>query len=169
MKVSMIAAVARNGVIGVDNRLPWHLPADLRHFRRLTMGHVLIMGRKTFEAAGPLDGRRILVLSRRPRELPQGVELVRSLDEGLRVAQEEGEEEVFVAGGAEVYRLALPHADTIYLTRVEADFEGDTCFPELDPQRWQVRERRDCGPDERNPWPYSFLTLERVRPPRSGA
>lgn len=158
----MIAAVARNGVIGVENRLPWRLPADLRHFRRLTMGHFLVMGRRTFESSGPLDGRCILVLSRHSPQLPAGAELVRSLDEAVARAQAEGEDELFVAGGEEVYRLALPRADRIYLTRVEAEFDGDTRFPELDPGSWRVRERLDFEPDERNPWAYSFLTLERA-------
>ena len=136
-----MAALAANGVIGRDGELPWSLPADLRRFRSLTTGHHLLVGRKTWESIGrPLPERRILVLSRSDElDLPATVERVGSLDEGIRRARARGEDELFVAGGAEVYRLALPLADRMYLTRVEGRPAGDTRFPPWRAQDWTLR------------------------------
>jgi dihydrofolate reductase len=160
MKVSLIAAMARNRVIGRDNRLPWHLPADLRRFKRLTMGHTMILGRKTFESVGrPLPGRPMIVVTRQEGYAPEGVRVAHSVQEALAMAQ--GEDEVFVAGGAEIYRQTLPVADRLHLTVIEEDFAGDTWFPEYDEAQWEVVEREDHGPSAGFPFPFSFRVLDR--------
>ncbi len=152
--------MAENRVIGRENRLPWHLPADLRRFKRLTMGHALIMGRKTFETVGrPLPGRRTIILTRDPGYHAFGAEVVQSLDAALaRVADDD---EPFVAGGEHVYRLALPHADRIYLTVIHAEIPGDVHFPEFDDDAWQLVEDERFEPDARHRYPYSFRRYER--------
>jgi dihydrofolate reductase len=137
--VTILAAVARNGVIGVDGGLPWHLPDELALFKRLTLGHVLVMGRKTYESVGrPLPGRTTVVVTRQPGWEPaaEGVLRAGSLPEALRLAREI-DDEVFVVGGAEVYEAALPEADRLALTFVEADPVGDTRFPEVDWSQWR--------------------------------
>jgi dihydrofolate reductase len=162
MILSCIAAVADNGVIGSRGALPWHAPADLKHFRKTTWGHHLIMGRTTYETVGrPLPGRTTIVLTHRTDfRAPEGVLVAHSLEQALdRCA---GEEEVFVVGGAVVYRAALPHANRIYLTRVHASPEGDTLFPELDATAWRVVSEREHEPDERNPVRLTFQVLERT-------
>jgi dihydrofolate reductase len=160
MTVSMIAAMGANRAIGLRGRLPWRLPADLRFFKEKTWGHVVIMGRKTFESVGkPLPGRRNLVITRRKAFRSEGVEIAGSLREALDLAA--GEKEVFVCGGAEIYRQALDRADRIYLTLIHENFEADTFFPEFDPRVWEERERVNHDPDERNPYAYSFVVYER--------
>ncbi len=167
MKVSLVAAVARNGVIGRDGGLPWHLPADLARFKALTWGHTLIMGRRTWDSVGrPLPGRRTIVLSRSLEAAPEGAELAADLDAALALAA--GEEEVFIAGGEEVYRQALPRADRLYLTRVEVDALGDTRFPVFDEGDWRLVERVGHAADERHAWAFSFEVLERSRSRRTG-
>jgi dihydrofolate reductase len=162
MRVSIIAAVAKNGTIGVENRLPWRLPADLRHFKTLTMGHHLIMGRKTFESVGTLPGRPTIVVSRRGlAECPQGVRVAPSVPEALDVARRAGETEAFIAGGAEIYRVGLDYADRMYLTRIEKSFAGDARFPDFDAEEWSEVEKRTHEPDEKNPHRFSFVVLER--------
>lgn len=161
MIVSLIAAVAENGVIGRDGALPWSLPADLRHFRTLTTGHHVVMGRRTHDSIGRALPERVnLVLTHRPQSLAPGCRAVTSLDEALRVARDAGESEIFVIGGAELYALALPDADRVYLTRVAATVDGDVRFPALDPARWREvsSEMRDA--DERNPHALAFTRLE---------
>lgn len=166
MKVSIIAAVASNGVIGRDNQLPWHLSADLRRFKHLTMGHHLIVGRKTFESIGrALPGRSMIVVSRRRPELPEGVRLAGSLVTAVDLADRAGDDEAFVAGGAEIYALALPLADRIYLTRIEAEFDGDTHFPHLDPAEWTIRSEDSYPASAEFAWPFTFRLLERVPGP----
>lgn len=162
MRLSIIAAMARNRVIGRDNRLPWRLPADWRRFKRLTMGHHLIMGRKTFESIGrPLPGRISIVLSGRRSYAPAGVQVAASLEDALRLAQ--GDNEAFVGGGAGVYRQTLDLADRMYLTLLPDDFEGDTHFPRYDESHWKVRRSEVHEPDETDPNRYTFLTLDRFR------
>ena len=169
MRVSVIAALADNGVIGRDGDLPWRLSADLRHFRRLTMGHHLIVGRKTWQSIGkPLPGRTMLVLTRSGRPLePPGAEAVASLDEALARAAAAGDDEAFIAGGAEVYRIALPRADRLYLTRVHANPAGDVRFPSYDAARWRLVESWDRLPDARNPCRLTFETYDRPAEPSS--
>ena len=160
MIVSLLVAMSRNGVIGRDNRLPWRLPADLRRFKRLTLGHAIIMGRKTHESIGkPLPGRRTLVLSRDPDYRDEGVTVASSLAEALALC--EGEEEVFVVGGESVYREALPLADRLYLTWIDADFEGDVVFPTVDLYSWSLHIAEDHEPDDESPLGYSFRIYER--------
>lgn len=164
MKVFLIVAVADGGVIGRDNALPWRLPADLRRFKRLTLGHHLILGRKTFESIGrPLPGRTTVVVTRQRSYAPQGVRVARSVEEALEIARRAGEEEVFVAGGAEIYRQALPAADRVYLTRVHGRFEGDTFFPELDDDAWLVVSEEKRPADGKNPQALTFLVYETRR------
>ncbi len=167
MKVTLIAAVARNGVIGRDGGIPWRLPADLGYFKRTTMGHTLVMGRRTFESSGALPGRTTIILTRRPGWRPPGdpagVETAASLDRALGRAAELGEDEVFVCGGEEIYRQALEAADRLRITRVDAAPEGDTSFPEIDPSAWRRISREEHPPDERNPLAYAFEVYERKR------
>lgn len=147
MRISLIAALARNHVIGRENRLPWRLPEDLQRFKRLTMGHPVLMGRKTADSIGkPLPGRLNLVVSR------SGL----SFEQALEKARESGTDEVFVIGGAEIYELALPMADRLYLTWVDSEVQGDAFFP-----TWNSSEFREIAREPREG--YSFVTLERVR------
>ena len=166
MRVALIAAIADNGVIGRDGGMPWRLPADLRQFRRLTMGHHLIVGRKTWQSIGkPLEGRTIVVLTRSEIADPPGAETCPSLDEALARADAAGDDEPFIAGGAQIYRLALPLADRLYLTRVHAYPAGDVLFPPFDAQRWQLVESWQRQPDERNLHWLSFETYDRSPEP----
>jgi dihydrofolate reductase len=160
MRVSLIAAVAENGVIGRNNDLPWRLPADLRRFRRLTLGHPVLLGRRNYESIGrPLPGRTNIVLTRRAGYAAPGCTVVHSLDEALAAAA--GADEVFVAGGAEIYAQALERAQRFYLTRVHAEVPGDTRFPEVDWSRWRETARERHEPDAEHAYAYSFITLER--------
>lgn len=163
-RISLIAALAENRVIGRQGNLPWHLPADLRRFKALTMGHTLVMGRRTFESIGrALPGRRSLVLSRDPDYRPAAeVEVVGSLEEALDRARAAGEDEVFIIGGAEVYRAALPLAHRLYLTLVHAEVEGDVRFPEVDLGEWRLLEERHRPPADDNPLPHTFRVYARI-------
>jgi dihydrofolate reductase len=160
-RITLVAAVADNGVIGAGGRLPWHLPDDLRHFKQLTLGHPVLMGRRTLAAIGrALPGRRNLVLTRGGSALPAGAEAVASLDEAL--ARCAGAAELFVIGGAEVYRLALPRATRVQLTRVHARPDGDAWFPALEPRLWRELTRSEHPSDARHSHAMTFQTLERV-------
>lgn len=167
MKMSLIAAMAANRVIGRDNRLPWHLPADLKRFKRLTMGHTLIMGRKTFESIGrPLPGRSTVVVTRQAGYAPPGVQVAHSMREALDLAAPADDEEVFIAGGAELFRETLPLADRLHLTLIEKEFEGDTFFPDFDPADWRLVEEERHEPDETDtevPYGYTFQIHDRRR------
>ena len=162
MKRSLVVAVARNGVIGRDNTLPWRLPSDLAHFKRVTMGHPVVMGRRTYESIGrPLPGRKNIVVTRNRAFHAPGCTVVSSLEEAWRAAN--GAEEVSVIGGTTLFEETLPIADTIHLTEVEADVEGDTYFPPLDRSRWEEREVERHPADERNAYPIRILELTRKR------
>jgi len=162
--VSLIVAVARNGVIGHANTLPWRLPKDLKRFKAFTLSKPILMGRRTFESIGRvLPGRTNLVLTRDPRWSAPGVTVVRSLEEALQKAGDCAE--LVVIGGAEIFRLVLPLARRIYLTRVHADVPGDTFFPSFDPSEWQDLERSDHPADEQHPYAVTFVTLERRAAP----
>jgi dihydrofolate reductase len=162
--ISVIAAVARNGVIGRGGELPWHLPADLRRFRKLTTGHHIVMGRKTFETlARPLPERTNVVITRQIGFDAPGAVIAASLDEALAGARQAGETEVFVIGGAEIFRIAIPIADRLYLTQIEGDVPGDTYFPEYDHSQWRLIEQFDRPPDEKNVLPMTFLRYDRLR------
>lgn len=165
MKLSVIAAVAHGGVIGRANALPWNLPADLERFKKLTMGHHLLMGRRTWESIGRLlPGRTTVVVSRGGVEVPAGVLTAASLEEAVKLAAGRGDDEAFVAGGAELYRRALPRADRLYLTRVLAPVQGDVLFPAWNPAEWRLIERRDlaAGADTGTPLPLRFEVYERA-------
>jgi dihydrofolate reductase len=147
VKIILIAALSRNRVIGRSGAVPWHYPADMKHFRRATMGHPILAGRKTYESfpRRPLPGRLNLVLTRNPNyPVTQGALVCRSLEEAREICRQRGAEKLFVVGGAQVYELALPMADELLLTHVPQDVEGDTFFPEWDPGEWQEVERRQA-------------------------
>ena len=159
-----LAALVLNGVIGSGNRMPWHLPADLKRFKALTWGKPMLMGRKTLDAIGkPLPGRRNLVLTRGTDLRIPGIEIVHSVEEALAVCA--GAPELMVIGGAEVYRLFLPLAQRMHLTRVHAPIVGDTRFPNCDWNEWRKLERSTHPADERNRYAMTFLVLERNAAP----
>lgn len=162
--VSLIVAMAQNGVIGRDNSLPWRLPEDLKRFKAYTLGKPILMGRKTFESIGrPLPGRTSFVLTRDRAWSAPGVTVVHSVEEAL--AQAAGAAELVAIGGAEIYRLVLPFARRIYLTHVHADVAGDTYFPEFDATQWADVECSMQPADERHAYPVTFVTLERRNAP----
>ena len=159
--IAIVVAVAENNVIGKDNQLIWHLPADLRFFKNLTMGHPILMGRKTFESIGkPLPGRTTVIITRQPDFEAPGCIVVNSVDAAISEAQTI-DQDVYIIGGAEIYKQALAKTDTIYLTRVHHTFEGDTFFPELDENDWEMISEEKHEPDEKNKYSYSFITLKR--------
>lgn len=161
MTITIIAAVARNRVIGRDNRLPWRLPDDLQHFRALTLGHIVVMGRKTYESLpAPLDGRRCLVLSHDPGFVVDDAAgtVLRSLEDLRHYTQHE---ELFIAGGAHLYAQTLPLASRLYLTEVEADISGDAFFPELTVSDWTEIAHEEHPADTRHAFAFRFRTLVR--------
>jgi dihydrofolate reductase len=164
-EIILIAARARNGVIGNEGRLPWHLPADLRHFKQLTLGAPMIMGRKTFESLpGRLPDRRHIVLTRQAGWQEDGAETAHSIEAALRLANAP---RVSVIGGAEIYALLMPFADRIELTEVHGDFAGDAAFPEIEAKLWHERARIRNGAEEHRP-AYDFVTLQRQATDRIG-
>lgn len=169
MKISLIAAVARNGVIGRGLELPWRLSADLKRFKSLTMGHHLLMGRKTYESIGkPLPGRKIVVISRGAPTLGEGAELAGSLENAIVLADARNEDELLVAGGGEIYRLAMRYADRLYLTRVDAEVDGDVYFPELESQLWTVSQESAIPAGPKDEHPTVFSVYDRIVPELAG-
>ncbi|MEK6248518.1 MAG: dihydrofolate reductase [Planctomycetales bacterium] len=159
--LSIIVAMDRNRVIGRDGGLPWHISADLKRFKQLTMGQPIIMGRKTYDSIGrPLPGRRSIVISRNRGYAAEGVEVVRNLDEALRLA--ESAEEVFVIGGSSIYELALSLTDRLCITQVAAEVDGDTFFPEVDFQQWRMTAESAVEKDDKSGLAFQFLTYERL-------
>jgi dihydrofolate reductase len=159
MTVSIIVAIGENHAIGKSNQLLWHMPNDLKHFKDITSGRTIIMGRKTFDSVGkPLPRRRNIVVTRQDITIP-GCEVVKSIEDGLALCKDE--DEVFIGGGAEIYKLAMHLTDRIYLTIIHKSFDADTFFPEIDKNEWKEILREDYQADEKNPYPYSFITLER--------
>ena len=163
LRISLIVATAKNGIIGSNNQMPWHLPADFAYFKRITLGHPVIMGRKTFEAIGrALPGRRNIVVSRNPYFRADGAEVATSLEAAISACQlPHASEEIFVIGGATLYAQALSRADRLYITEVDATPEGDTLFPSRDPNLWReiARERQEA--DARNVYAMQFVVFER--------
>jgi len=152
--------MAENRVIGRGDALPWRLPSDMQRFKRLTMGHAVVMGRATYETLdGPLPGRRNIVISRSSERRYEGAEVVAALEEALHLAGDD--DEVFIAGGAEIYRLALPRADRLYLTVVHADVAGDTYFPPFDESEWRLQADERHESDARHAHAFSFRLYER--------
>lgn len=158
--LSLIVAMADHRVIGLDGKMPWHMPADLGWFKRNTLGKPIIMGRRTWDSIGrPLPGRRNLVVSRNTAFEPVGAERFSSPEAALAATADEPE--VMVIGGAQLYEHFLPLADRLYLTRIKADLSGDTFFPDYTRYRWREISRVDCPADDKNPYSHSFLILER--------
>lgn len=163
MIVSAIVAVANNGVIGDGEDIPWRLSSDLKYFKRTTLGHHIIMGRKTFDSIGkPLPKRTNIVLTRNPFFRVTGTIVAHSLEEALQIAQDNGETEVFIIGGGFIYREALDYCDKIYLTEVSANPPGEITFPDLDPQQWRELSREEHCAGERDDYDFSFVVLERI-------
>jgi dihydrofolate reductase len=162
-RIALIAAVARNGVIGVDNRLPWRLPDDMKRFRALTSGHSMIMGRRTWESIGkPLPGRQNIVVTRAPGRSAPDIEFARSFDDALERVSLPGP--AFVIGGEALYREAMPRADVLYLTEILRDFEGDARFPDFDRTLWRETSRTaNDALDAPGGFAYHFVTYERLR------
>jgi dihydrofolate reductase len=164
MKTSIIVAVAENNVIGEKNKLPWYLPADLKRFKEITMGHHIIMGRKTYESIGkPLPGRTNIVITRNQNLKIKGVTVVNSLSSAFKIAKENAETEAFVIGGAEIFKEALSKANKIYMTKVKAKIKGDVFFPKINFKDWRVVSREKHTPNSKNPFPYEFLMLEKKK------
>ncbi|MDO6766045.1 type 3 dihydrofolate reductase [Agarivorans sp. 1_MG-2023] len=161
MKVAMIAAMAKQRVIGKDNQMPWHLPADLKHFKAVTMGKPVIMGRLTYDSIGrPLPGRLNIVISRNPDLNIEGVTVVSSVEAALELVKEEVE--VMVIGGANIYQQCLAFADVLYLTFIDKDVEGDAHFPDYQQHQWTDISSEKHLADEKNPHDYEFVTLARA-------
>ncbi len=159
MTKTIVVAISENNAIGKDNQLLWYLPADLKHFKNITTGHTVIMGRKTFDSVGkPLPNRRNIIITRHVMHI-EGCEVVSSIDAALALCADE--DEVFIVGGAEIYRQSIHLTDRIYLTIVHQKFEADSFFPEINDSEWKETAREDHQPDEKNKLPYSFITLER--------
>ncbi len=160
MIVSIVVAIAENNAIGKDNHLLWKLPKDLKHFKDITAGHTVIMGRKTFDSVGkPLPNRRNIVITRDLKLKLAGAEVTNSLDEALKLC--DPKEEVMIVGGAEIYRQALTLTDRIYLTRVHHSYDADTFFPEIKPEIWMETAVERHRPDEKHAVAYTFSTLLR--------
>jgi dihydrofolate reductase len=164
MTISIVVAAATNNAIGKDGKLPWHLPNDIKHFKNITWGLPVLMGRRTFESLGkPLTGRKNIVISRQPGWTAAGVVTVKTIEDGLFVARSSDAKEVMVIGGGEIYRAVFEKTKRIYLTRVEAEPEADTFFPAIDPQIWWLMSQKKHEADEKNPFNYSFQTWERIK------
>jgi dihydrofolate reductase len=160
MIVSQIAAMSENHVIGKDNQLLWHMPNDLKHFKNTTSGHTVIIGRKTFESVGkPLPKRRNIIITRQHITI-EGCEVVNSIEAALALCA--GEEEVFIVGGAEIYKLSLHLTDRVYLTIIHHHFDGDSFFPEISQNVWKELSRENHPADDKNAFAYSFVTYERA-------
>ena len=157
-----MVARSDNNVIGKDNDLVWHMPADLKYFKETTSGHFVVMGRKTYESMNkPLPGRLNIIVTRQSDYYREACIVTHSLEEALALGEENGQQELFILGGSQIYRMALDTADRIYLTEIHSKFDGDAFFPEIDSSIWKETKREDHESDDKNPYPYSFVVLER--------
>ncbi|MCB0628651.1 MAG: type 3 dihydrofolate reductase [Lewinella sp.] len=164
MIVSAIVAAARNGVIGKDNQIPWHLSSDLKYFKRTTLDHHVIMGRKSFISIGrPLPKRTNIIISRDPYFAASGCLVARSVEEALSIAYDNDETEAFIIGGGQIYALSMPFLDRIYLTEVDAEPDGDVFFPDFNPEEWTLLSSEAHPADEKNDHAYTFKVYERIR------
>ncbi|HZX74683.1 MAG TPA: dihydrofolate reductase [Cyclobacteriaceae bacterium] len=165
MMISLIAALTQNHVIGKNNDLPWHLPDDMKYFMQTTKGHVVIMGRKNYESLPakfrPLPDRMNIVVTRQKNFLAPGCTMVNSLEAGVRIAESAKEKELFIIGGAEIFKLALPIANRLYLTEIKTNIDGDTFFPEFDKATWKESSRKPHLKDERHKFDFDFVTYEK--------
>jgi dihydrofolate reductase len=163
LTISLVVAAAKNNAIGKEGALPWHLPNDMKHFKNVTWAMPVIMGRKTFETLGkPLKGRKNIVITRQKGFKPEGAIVVNNFEDALFVAKETDAKEAMVIGGGEIYKMAFAKAGRIYLTRVDAEPEGDTFFPELDKKAWKLVSQKDNLPDEKNSYAHSFQVWEKI-------
>jgi dihydrofolate reductase len=166
MTVSMIAALARNGVIGKANDLPWHLPDDMKFFMQTTKGHHVIMGRKNYESLPekfrPLPNRTSIVVTRQHDYKAPGCIVVHQLEDGVKMAAKNGEPELFIIGGSEIYKLAMPIADKLYLTEIDAEIEGDTFFPSYKKESWREISRQHHSSDDRHQFSFDFVVYKKV-------
>ncbi|MBO8177396.1 dihydrofolate reductase [Aeribacillus pallidus] len=161
--ISFIWAMDENRLIGKNNQLPWHLPEDLKYFKRVTMGHPIVMGRSTFESIGkPLPGRENIILTRDDRYKAEGCTILHSLEQLLDYIDEKNDE-VFITGGAQIFQLLLPFADRLYVTRIHYSFEGDTYFPDIDWSDFRLVKREKGPKNEENPYDYEFEIYERFK------
>jgi dihydrofolate reductase len=165
MIISLIAALTQNNVIGKNNDLPWHLPDDMKYFMQTTKGHFVIMGRKNYDSIPekfrPLPNRTNIVVTRQKKFLAPNCQVVNSLEEGLSIAREAGQQEVFIIGGAEIYSRGLTHAHRLYLTDIHGEIEGDTYFPEFDKTLWTEVSRKHHPADERHAYAFDFVIYEK--------
>lgn len=160
--ISLLVAMDKNRLIGKDNDLPWRLPADLAYFKRVTMGHPIIMGRKTYDSIGrPLPGRENIIVTRDTSYKMEGCKVIHSIDEILKM-NEEHDHELFVIGGAEIFKEILPYSDRLYITEIDEEFEGDTYFPAFDKSEWKVISEEKGVKDEKNPYDYTFMVYEKM-------
>jgi dihydrofolate reductase len=160
--ISFIVAASENNVIGKDNKLPWCLPTDMRYFKNVTWGMPVIMGRKSFESLGKaLKGRTNIVVTRNDKWKAEDTQAAQTVDQAIALAAQTDAKEIFIIGGAEIFRSAWPSADRIYLTLVHGNFDGDAFFPEMEQGEWNLISNRDCEPDEKNPFALSFQVWER--------
>ena len=161
MITSIIVAMDMNRVIGKDNQLPWRLPRELQYVKQTTMGHPIILGRKNYEAIGrPLPGRRNIVMTKDPQFSAEGCEIAHSVEEVYQLC--EGEEEIFIFGGEQIYKLFLEKTDKLYVTVIHHEFEGDTFFPEIDYSQWKEISKVQGITDEKNPYTYFYHVYERI-------
>lgn len=162
LQLSIIVATGLNNEIGKDNQLLWHIPADLKYFKETTLAHTIIMGRKTFDSVGrPLPKRRNIVISRDTNLVLAGAEVVNSLQQALELCSG-SKEEIFIVGGAQIYKEALAFVKTLYITKIHGSFDADTFFPEITPQDWELVNSLHFEADENNKYPYTFLTYKRI-------
>lgn len=160
--ISLIVAMGKNNEIGLNNEMPWHLPNDLRYFKEKTTGHVILMGRKTYESIGkPLPNRKSIVLTRQDIELPTEVEIIRDISEIQQIAQQH--EQVFIIGGAEVYRQTITIADELFVTQINESFEADTFFPDINKSEWEIVSSEEGLRDENNDYDYTFIQYKRTK------
>lgn len=172
MIISIIAAIGKNNELGKDNQLLWQLPADMKHFRDITSGHIVIMGRKTYESIGrPLPNRRNIVITRETDYQKDGIEVVHSLPEALKIAsleqgkkfeENDDEIEVFIIGGGQIYNEAIGNANKLYITHVDASLPADTYFPEISCEEWEKTSSESHDADEKNPYPYTFSEYRKI-------
>ncbi|MFK7775589.1 MAG: dihydrofolate reductase [Saprospiraceae bacterium] len=162
MVVSTIVATAKNNVIGKDNDIPWYLPADLKYFKKITLNHHIIMGRNCYESIGkPLPKRTNMILTRNPFYIVSNCYVLHSLEEALQIAEENGEEEAFIIGGAQIYELGMKYSDKLYLTEVDLEVEGDIIFPKLNMDEWELLSEETHQADEKNEHNYTFKIFQK--------
>jgi dihydrofolate reductase len=166
MNISIIVAVAENNVIGKDNTLIWHLPVDMKFFKDKTTGHCIITGRKNYESIPekfrPLPNRTNIVITRQTNYNASGAIIASSIEDAIEKAKQKNDDEIFIIGGAEIYKQCLPFVDKIYLTRIHHFFDGDAFFPELDPSEWRETQRIKGVTDDKNKYEHDFITLEKI-------